>query len=123
VVVRDGEARTVLHGRTRDATSNALYLEAATEGLRAVDDRRPAAVYAASDYLIRGASEWAPRWQRSGWRTKGGSGVKNREGWEALLQAAGPHTVSWQLVRESDGNDDVSEAKRIASREAARLAG
>jgi hypothetical protein len=39
------------------------------------------------------------------------------------LQAAGPHQVSWQLMREPDEDDDLSEAKRIASRETARLAG
>ncbi len=123
VVVREGASRTVLHGQRREATSNALYLEAALQGLRAVRDRRPVTVYAASDYLIRGASEWAPRWQRSGWRTRGGSEVQNRDGWEALLEAAGPHRVTWQLAGRSDQEDDVSEAKRIASREAARLGG
>lgn len=123
VVVREGASRAVLHGQRREATSNALYLEAALQGLRAVRDRRPVTVYAASDYLIRGASEWAPRWQRSGWRTRGGSEVQNREAWEALLEAARPHRVSWQLAQRSDQEDDVSEAKRIASREAAQLAG
>jgi ribonuclease HI len=88
-----------------------------------VRDRRPVTIYAASDYLIRGASEWAPRWQRSGWRTRGGSEVQNRDMWEALLEAARPHRVSWQLAGRSDPEDDVAEAKRIASREAARLAG
>jgi len=123
VVMRDGETQTVLHGQRADATSNALYLEAALEGLRAVRDRRAVTVYAASDYLIRGASEWAPGWQWNGWRTKSGSEVKNRGAWEALLQAAQPHQVSWRLVKESDQDNELSEAKRIASREAARLAG
>jgi ribonuclease HI len=122
VVLREGPSQTVLHGQRREATSNALYLEAALQGLRAVPDRRPVVVYAASDYLIRGASEWAPRWQRSGWRTRGGSEVQNRESWEALLEAAAPHRVSWQLASRGENQDDVAEAKRIASREAARLA-
>lgn len=123
VVMREGGARTVLHGQRAEATSNALYLEAALQGLCAVRDRRPVTVYAPSDYLIRGASEWAPRWQRSGWRTKGGSEVQNRDAWEALLEAAGPHRVSWQLAGRTEQDDDVSDAKRIATREAARLAG
>ncbi|MFN2133248.1 MAG: ribonuclease HI [Anaerolineae bacterium] len=123
VVMRDGEARTLMQGSSQDTTSNALYLEAATESLRAVDDRRPATVYAPSLYLVSGASEWISGWQRNGWRTKGGSEVKNREAWEALLRAAAPHAVSWKLVQESGGDDDVSEARRIAGQEAARLAG
>lgn len=123
VVMRDGERRAVLQGESRDTTSNALYLEAATEGLRTVEDRRPAIVYAPSLYLVQGASEWVSGWQRNGWRTKSGSQVKNREAWEALLQVAAPHAVSWQMVQQSDGDDDVSEAGRIASREADRLAG
>jgi ribonuclease HI len=123
VVMRDGKTRTVLQGGSRDTTSNALYLEAATEGLRAVDDRRPATLYAPSLYLVGGASEWVSGWQRNGWRTKSGSEVKNREAWEALVQAAAPHAVSWQMVQGSDGDDDISEARRIAGREADRLAG
>jgi ribonuclease HI len=122
-VMRDGESQTLLQGSSRDTTSNALYLEAATEGLRAAGDRRPVTVCAPSVYLINGASEWVSGWQRNGWRTKSGSQVKNREAWEALLQAAAQHAVSWQMVQPSAGDDDVSEARRIASREADRLAG
>ena len=116
VVIRDGERREVIKGRVEQITSNALYLTAAAQGLNVLRSARPVVVFAASDYLIQGASEWAPAWQRRGWKTKRGDPVKNRALWEGLLQAAQPYQVSWQ-VRKSVLTGDLSEARRVAEKE------
>jgi ribonuclease HI len=116
VVIRDGDRREMVKGHEAQITSNALYLTAATHGLSALRPERLVAVVATSDYLIQGASKWAPAWQRRGWKTKRGDPVKNRALWEGLLQAAQPHQVSWQ-VSKGVPTDDLSEARRVAEQE------
>jgi ribonuclease HI len=96
-------------------TANALFVLAAVEGLRALDRPQAVTVYAASDYLIRGASQWVRGWQQRGWLSKNGRPVKNRAVWESLLDAARPHRVEWRLAREDGPVDDIKEAKQIAS--------
>lgn len=38
-----------------------------------------------SEYVAEGATTWARRWARNGWRTSTGAQLKNRDLWEALL--------------------------------------
>jgi ribonuclease HI len=123
VVIRKGDARRVMRGRSADASSNLLYLQAATAALEALPETQRVTVLAASDYLIQGASEWLPAWQRRGWRTKSGGVVKNREGWEALLAAAGRHQVTWRSTKETPASADPEHARQIAAQEAAGQAG
>lgn len=117
-VLTSAGGRRVLKGHAAQTTSNSLTLEAATAGLRALGSPGVVTVCAASDYLVRGASEWVAAWKQRGWRNKGGDPVKNRAEWEALLEAAQPHQVAWQLVKGKDLTDDLIEAKRIAAEEA-----
>jgi ribonuclease HI len=119
VVIERQIGRQALHERVPETTSNRLYLAAATAGLRALDAPHRVAVYAASSYLVRGASEWVHGWQRRGWRTAGGSAVKNQAQWQDLLQAAGRHRVTWHLPQD-EAQNALAQAKEIAEREAAR---
>ena len=117
-VLTTEEGRRVLKGHAALTTSNNLALEAATSGLCALGSPRTVTVYATSDYLVRGASQWVTGWRQSGWRNKSGEAVKNRAEWEALLEAAQPHQVTWQLVKRKDATGDLIEAKHIATQQA-----
>lgn len=119
-VIRSAEGAVAIQGGEASATSNALYLVAATEGLRALDGPRSVTVYAPSDYLVQGATQWVHAWQRRGWQTKNGSEVKNRASWEALLEAVQRHTVRWQKSARDASTDDLGEARRLAAEQAVR---
>jgi ribonuclease HI len=120
VVVRAEGRQQVLRGRARETTGNRLYVEAATAGLRALETPTSVTVQARSDYLVQGASQWAPSWQQRGWRNSKGAPIKNQEQWAALLAAAQPHQVTWRSVKGRDLTDDLAEAARVASAEAAQ---
>ena len=122
VVIRQGGRRRVMHGRSTDASNNQLYLEAAIAALEALPDRQRVTVVSASVYLIQGAGEWLPAWQRHGWRTRSGSAVKNRKQWEALHAAAEKHQVTWQSVQAYPASADYAHAREIATDEAAAQA-
>ena len=119
-VLRFERARQIMQGRENETTPNILPLKAATEALNALKAPHNVTVYTVSDYLGKGASQWVPAWQQRGWRTASGSPVKNRGRWEALLEAAQRHVVSWQVVRGEPLPADLEEAKARAVLETAQ---
>jgi ribonuclease HI len=114
-VLSKGASKEVLSGHESGATSNSLALEAALSGLRALESPVQVTVYTTEEYLSKGASEWVHEWRRRDWRTSGKKPVKHRERWQALLQAAEPHHVTWQHVRKSALTADLAEAKQAAA--------
>lgn len=113
-ILRYGGREKVLRGGASETTNNRMELRAAVEALRAL--KRPCVVhiYTDSDYLRRGISEWADRWQRNGWRTTARKPVKNRDLWQALLEAQGQHEVHWHWVKGHAANRYNVRADRLA---------
>jgi ribonuclease HI len=114
-LLRTGEHTKTLSGGEPSTTANAMLIRGATEALRAL--KRPCRVtlYSDADYLIKGASLWAPGWQARGWQTREGKPVANRAEWEALLEAARTHQVTW-LPSEGDAAlEDLARAGKLAA--------
>jgi len=113
----DGREKT-LSGAAPDTTNNRMELQAAIEGLRALT--RPCRVTLSTDstYVRDGITKWIHGWRRNDWRTADKKPVKNRDLWEALLEASRPHEVDWRWVRGHDGDPDNERVDQLA-REAA----
>ncbi len=120
VLLRHGTTERELCGAEAHTTNNRMELMAAIAGLEAL--RRPCSVKLTTDsqYLMRGVEEWMPRWIAKGWRTAGGDPVKNRDLWERLAAALGPHRVRWAWVRGHAGHADNERVDRIARTAAER---
>jgi ribonuclease HI len=56
------------------------------------------------------------RWKRNGWMTAAKQPVKNRELWESLDRALGPHRVSWHWVKGHAGHPENERADALANR-------
>lgn len=116
-LLRHGSRERLLCGGESSTTNNRMELMACIEGLAAI--RKPSRVVVTTDsqYVVRGMREWLPRWRARGWRTAGGDPVLNRDLWEALVAAAGPHRIEWHWVRGHSGhaeNERVDAAARAA---------
>lgn len=106
-------------GGLLDTTNNIMELTAALEALRhglavnlavkqgqATPDClfKEITIVSVSPYVVNGLTKWLPDWKRKGWKTAGGSPVRNRNLWETLesvvnaLAAAGC-PVTWEWVR------------------------
>jgi ribonuclease HI len=114
-VLRMGEEFRELSGTEPGCTVNALLLRGAAVALRALKKPCRVVLYSDADYLVRGASSWIQGWQARGWQTRDGKPVANREEWEALLEAARPHQVSWLLARGEEAPADLERASKLAS--------
>jgi ribonuclease HI len=120
-VLRMGERVKSISGGESETTANAMLIRGAVEGLRALTRPCRVFLYSDADYLIKGATQWVKGWQARNWRTRDGKAVANRAAWEALLQAAEPHHVTWLSARGDLAPDDLAQAGALAA-EAARKA-
>ena len=78
--------------------------------LRALRKPCRVVVYSDAKYLVQGASLWIKGWQARGWQTRDGKPVANRDEWEALLEAARPHQVTWLLPQGEGSPADLDRA-------------
>lgn len=117
-VLEYGGHRRELSGAEAETTNNRMELTAAIAALNALRRKCEVVLYTDSRYVMRGMTEWIPRWQRRGWRTAAGKAVENRDLWERLLEAAEPHHVQWKWVRGHTGvpgNERADDLARTAA--------
>jgi len=114
-VLRREEHTRALSGSEPATTANAMLIRGATEALRALTKPCRVTLYSDAGYLIKGASRWMRGWQARGWQTRGGKPVANRAEWEALVEAARPHAVTWLLARGDAAPDDLRWAGELAN--------
>jgi ribonuclease HI len=87
------------HGGERDTTNNRMEMSAALHGLRALSRPTAVTILPDSSYLTNAFVDgWLAKWQRNGWKS-GRKPVKNQDLWRALLEAAAPHTLTWERVK------------------------
>jgi ribonuclease HI len=73
-----------------------------------------------SEYVVEGSTNWAKTWVENGWKTSKGTGVKNRDLWEALLgeieryQGEGMAVEFWHIPRAFNATADAA-AKEAAA--------
>src|SRR3954471_15303785 len=73
----------LLHGFELATTNNRMELQAAISGLEFLEPSSVATVHVTTDseYLLKGITDWVPRWKRRGWLTGEGKPVKNKDLW------------------------------------------
>lgn len=76
VWVENGEILSQGHGREPATTNNRMELRALIEAFKKLPDDRDLAVYSDSQLCVNTINEWAPGWQKRGWKRKGGP-IKN----------------------------------------------
>lgn len=103
-----------LSGGEKHTTNNRMELMAVIESLRSLT--RPCSVVVTTDsqYVVKGMTEWISGWQRRGWQNSKKEPVVNRDLWEALLQAAKPHVITWKWVRGHAGHPENERCDELA---------
>lgn len=87
-----------LLGSASMSTNNRMELTAAIEALRALNHPSLVDLYTDSQYLMRGITEWMPKWLAKNWRGSNGP-VLNKDLWQALLAETSRHTIKWHWVK------------------------
>lgn len=116
-ILRSGDRERELSGCENYTTNNRMELMGVITALEAL--KRPCKVRVTTDsnYVVKGMSEWIEGWLRSGWRNSQKKEVLNRDLWERLLRAAGPHEVTWHWIKGHDGHPENERCDRLAREE------
>src|SRR6266511_6185919 len=79
IVIDGGREREISGGET-STTNQRMELQAAIEGLRALEGRRRVALYSDSAYVVNCfRDKWYVRWRQNGWRNAQKKPVENRD--------------------------------------------
>jgi len=103
-----------LSGGAALTTNNRMELSGVIEALRCLTRPCRVTVTTDSQYVVKGMTEWISGWQRKGWQNSKKEPVVNRDLWEALLEAARPHTISWNWVRGHAGHAENERCDQLA---------
>ncbi len=104
VYVVDGEVLDQLHGHEPHTTNNRMELRALIEAYKIASPSQPLDVWTDSQLCVKTINEWAPAWQKRGWRRKGGE-IKNLELVQTLFALAEKRpnlTLKW--IKAHDGS-------------------
>ena len=103
-----------LQGGEAHTTNNRMELLAAISALEALTKPTPITIITDSAYVKNGITEWIVGWKRKGWRTAGGSPVKNVELWQRLEVAQAGHQVVWKWIKGHAGHAENERADELA---------
>ena len=87
-------------------TNNVMELASAYSGIMQAKAMGATEIELVSDsqYLLKGLTEWAPKWAMSNWRKSDGVAVLNRKAWEVLLAITKNMTIKTRYVRGHSGH-------------------
>ena len=117
MVARDGSVvvkERTLQGGEAHTTNNRMELLAAISALEALTKPVAITIITDSAYVKNGITEWIAGWKRKGWRTAGGSPVKNVELWQRLEVAQAGHQVVWKWIKGHAGHAENERADELA---------
>lgn len=113
-------------GRVLGATTNnQMEMVAVLQAILSLTRRDiPATIFTDSEYVVKGLTEWMPKWIANGWCGSNKKPVKNRELWEALKAAmdAHPAGITLQWVRGHSGDPGNEAVDAMANAEAEKAA-
>ena len=134
-ILRYGKYEKLISGGAAETTNNRMELTAVIEGLRALNRpcevlittdsklralKRPCEVLITTDskYVADSVSKgWVYDWQKRGWKKSDNKPVPNRELWEAFLQAARPHKLTFHWIKGHNGHPENERCDAEAVRQ------
>lgn len=104
-------------GSESATTNNRMELMGVICGLEVL--KRPTAVEIISDstYVLKGLSEWLPKWKANGWRRRERNGwaeVKNEDLWRRLDELLAKHRVHVTHIRGHAGHPENERCDELA---------
>ncbi|MCC5468691.1 ribonuclease HI [Pelosinus baikalensis] len=104
-IIQIGMLVKELYGAESSTTNNRMEMKAAIEALHFFNKPTNIILHTDSQYLRKGFAEgWVEKWKRTGWVTKAGTLVLNKELWQELDRLNSIHSVVWKWVKGHQGN-------------------
>ncbi len=118
VLIKNGEREIFLSGGEPFTTNNRMELISVIKGLAYFKEPKNIKVYTDSEYVLKGASIWYPKWKAKGFKTSEGKEIKNRDLWEILEKWLNFHKVTFIKVPAHSGHIENEKVDKLAKSEA-----
>jgi ribonuclease HI len=119
-ILRSGEKAKEISGCEAHTTNNRMELLGVITALEHLKKPCKVNVLTDSTYVVKGMTEWMEGWKRKNWRTSQNTDVLNRDLWERLLKAAGPHEIKWIWIKGHNGHPENERCDELAREEIKR---
>jgi ribonuclease HI len=113
-ILKFGGKTREISGCHLNTTNNRMEMMAVVQALRQL--KRPCKIRIVTDshYLVKGMTEWMPRWIRRNWKNSQNKPVMNRDLWEELVRLCGPHQIEWQWIKGHQGHKENERCDELA---------
>lgn len=104
-------------GGEADTTNNRMEMLAVIRGLQALKRRTSVEIVSDSQYVLRGISEWLPKWKANGWKRKAVGNhqeIKNEDLWRLLDLLLLQHDIRCQYIRGHSGHPENEKCDQLA---------
>lgn len=116
-ILRAGEKEKELSGCEGLTTNNRMELKGVISALEALKKPCRVRVMTDSTYVVKGMTEWIKGWLRNNWKNSQKKDVLNKDLWEQLLAAAGPHDIEWVWIKGHNGHPENERCDELAREE------
>ena len=113
-LLKYGDAIKEISGYASDTTNNRMEMMAVIEALRQLKRSCRVNIYTDSKYVMKGMTEWLPRWIRRNWINSKKMPVVNRDLWEEIMGLSKPHQIEWNWVKGHQGHPENERCDQLA---------
>jgi ribonuclease HI len=114
VVLQCGDNSHDLYGGELATTNNRMELTACIQAFKAIPQDIKITIRTDSKYLKDGMVSWIAGWKKKGWKTAGGTPVKNIDLWQELDALAAARVINWEWVAAHSGEPGNERADMLA---------
>lgn len=118
VLIKNLGKDVLLSGSFSYTTNNRMELLAVIKALSYFKEPKKIKIYTDSEYVVKGATEWLPKWKVNGYKNSEGKPIKNRDLWEELENWLKFHEVVFIKIPAHKGHPENEKVDKIAKKEA-----
>ncbi|MBC8523207.1 ribonuclease HI [PVC group bacterium] len=117
-ILRSCEDEIVCSGSEQDTTNQRMEVTAVLRALESIEVSSRVDIYADSQYVTKGLTEWMDGWIKNNWKNAAKKPVKNQDLWKPLAELRKMHKITTHWVKGHDGHPENEQCDTIASAEA-----
>lgn len=118
VLIKIEEKELQISGGHPFTTNNRMELLSVIKGLSYFKEPKEIIVFTDSEYVLKGATEWLPKWRAQNYKNSEGKEIKNRDLWEELEKWLQLHKVTFVKVPAHSGYEENERVDKLAKKEA-----
>ena len=120
-ILRDGDDEIISSGGEANTTNQRMEVMAVLQALGSIDDPAEIEIWADSQYVTKGLTEWMDGWILKNWKNAAKKPVANQDLWQPLAELREKHRITTHWVKGHAGHPENERCDTIASEEALRI--